>query len=67
MNTEKKKKLLCLGLILPVLVLLFAYIGGYTAQLLQNYQIWTSAGGTPGDGSAPLSRFCGTVCGVATG
>lgn len=53
MNTEKKKKLLCLGLILPVLVLLFAYIGGYAAQLLQNYQIWTSAGGTPGDGSAP--------------
>ncbi|MBO5354078.1 MAG: type IV secretory system conjugative DNA transfer family protein [Lachnospiraceae bacterium] len=54
MNTEKNKKLLLASIILPVLVLLFAYIGGYAAQLLQNYQIWTSAGGTPGDGSAPL-------------
>lgn len=53
MNTEKNKKLLLASIVLPVLVLLFAYIGGYAAQLLQNYRIWTSAGGTPGDGSAP--------------
>ena len=53
MVTEKRKKLLFLGLVLPVLVLVLAYAGGYLAQLIENFQIWTSAGGIPGDGTAP--------------
>ena len=31
-----------------------AYAGGYVAQLLNNYQIWASAGGTPGTDTSPV-------------
>lgn len=40
-------------LILPVLFAALAYGGGYVAQLLYNYHEWSSAGGTPGNGTAP--------------
>ena len=53
MVSETKKKLAFLCLLIPILLLFLAYIGGYIAQLLSNYQIWTSAGGTPGDGTSP--------------
>ena len=49
-----KKKLLCLCLVLPVLLLCLAYAGGYIAQLLINYQIWSDAGGVPGNGTSPV-------------
>ncbi len=29
------------------------YGGGYIAQLIRNYSVWQSAGGTPGDGTSP--------------
>lgn len=40
-------------LILPVLFAALAYGGGYVAQLIYNYHEWSSAGGTPGNGTAP--------------
>lgn len=30
-----------------------AYAGGYISQFIINYQVWTSSGGTPGNGTAP--------------
>ncbi len=30
-----------------------AYAGGYVSQFLTNYRVWTSAGGTPGNGTTP--------------
>lgn len=50
---QDKKKLTCLCLILPILLLCLAYAGGYIAQFLINYQVWTSSGGTPGNGTSP--------------
>ena len=29
------------------------YAGGYIAQFIRNYRIWTAAGNTPGNGSSP--------------
>lgn len=48
-----RKKLLCLCLLLPLLLITLAYAGGYISQFIINYQIWTSSGGTPGNGTAP--------------
>lgn len=50
---QDKKKLTCLCLVLPILLLCLAYAGGYIAQFLINYQVWTSSGGTPGNGTSP--------------
>lgn len=50
---ENRKKLLCLCLLLPLLLVTLAYAGGYISQFIINYQIWTSSGGTPGNGTAP--------------
>ncbi len=30
-----------------------AYAGGYISQFIINYQVWTSSGGTPGNGTSP--------------
>ena len=30
-----------------------AYAGGYVSQFIINYRIWTSSGGTPGNGTSP--------------
>ncbi len=51
---QDKKKLICLCLVLPLMMMCLAYAGGYIAQFIYNYQIWTSSGGTPGNGTAPL-------------
>ena len=36
-----------------MLLLALAYAGGYISQLIINYQVWTSSGGTPGNGTSP--------------
>lgn len=51
---QDKKKLICLCLVLPLMMMCLAYAGGYIAQFIYNYQVWTSSGGTPGNGTAPL-------------
>lgn len=48
----KKKRLLPL-LVLPAAVFAALYGGGYIAQFIRNYSVWTAAGGMPGDGSSP--------------
>ena len=40
-------------LIFPILLLSLAYAGGYISQFIINYQVWTSSGGTPGNGTSP--------------
>ena len=36
-----------------MLLLALAYAGGYISQFIINYQVWTSSGGTPGNGTSP--------------
>ena len=50
---QDRKKLTCLCLVLPILLFALAYAGGYIAQFIINYQVWTSSGGTPGNGTSP--------------
>lgn len=52
--SEKKKKYGIILLIFPILSLTLLYISGFICQFLINYQIWTAAGGTPGNGSSPV-------------
>ena len=40
-------------LVLPILLTTLAYAGGYISQFIINYKVWTAAGGTPGNGTAP--------------
>ena len=47
-------RLLFAFLPLPFLLVALLYAGGFISQLLDNYQVWTAAGGTPGDGTSPL-------------
>lgn len=49
----KNKKIRTLILALPPLAFALLYGGGYVAQFIRNYHIWTSAGGTPGGGTSP--------------
>lgn len=49
----KGKKLFSLIFTLPIISFALLYGGGYIAQFIENYKIWTSAGGTPGNGSSP--------------
>ena len=49
----KGKKLFSLCLVLPIISFALLYGGGYLAQFIENYKIWTSAGGTPGHSSSP--------------
>ena len=51
--TENRKKQLTLFFVLPVLLMALAYAGGYVSQFIINYRIWTSSGGTPGNGTSP--------------
>lgn len=37
----------------PVLFIALMYAGGYLAQFFHNYHLWSNAGNTPGNGSAP--------------
>ena len=45
--------MLCLFLVIPLLFITLAYAGGYITQSINNYQVWTSSGGIPGDGTSP--------------
>lgn len=45
--------MLCLFLVIPILFIILAYAGGYVTQFINNYQVWTSSGGIPGDGTSP--------------
>ena len=45
--------MLCLFLVIPLLFITLAYAGGYITQFINNYQVWTSSGGIPGDGTSP--------------
>ena len=38
---------------MPVISFALLYGGGYIAQFIENYKIWTSAGGTPGNSGSP--------------
>ena len=49
----KGKKIFSLCLVLPIISFALLYGGGYIAQFIENYKIWTSAGGTPGSSSSP--------------
>ena len=49
----KGKKIFSLCVTLPIISFALLYGGGYIAQFIENYKIWTSAGGTPGNSSAP--------------
>ena len=51
--TENKKKQRTLLFLLPILLMALAYAGGYVSQFIINYRIWTSSGGTPGNGTSP--------------
>ena len=44
----KNKRKICLCLAVPLISFAVLYGGGYAAQFIKNYKIWTSAGGTPG-------------------
>lgn len=49
----KNKKIFTVIITLPVISFALLYGGGYIAQFIENYKIWTSAGGTPGNSSSP--------------
>ena len=48
----KNKKILWIICAVPILFSLI-YGGGYIAQFIRNYQVWSSAGGTPGKTAGP--------------
>lgn len=48
----KGKKIIGIICTLPI-VFFITYGGGYIAQFIRNYKIWTSAGGTPGNTTGP--------------
>jgi len=52
---SKRKRLFSILLVLPPLLFGLLYGGGYIAQFMRNYSQWQSAGGTPGDGTSPLT------------
>ena len=45
---NSRLRLLFTFLPLPFLLAALLYAGGFISQLLDNYQVWTAAGGTPG-------------------
>lgn len=51
--SDNARKRIGIFLILPVLLITLAYAGGYLSQFIINYKVWTAAGGTPGNGTAP--------------
>ena len=51
--SDNARKQIGIFLILPVLLITLAYAGGYLSQFIINYKVWTAAGGTPGNGTAP--------------
>ena len=52
---SKRKRIISILLALPPLLLGLLYGGGYVAQFMRNYSRWQAAGGTPGDGTSPVT------------
>ena len=58
----KNKRKICLCLAAPLLSFAILYGGGYAAQFIKNYKIWTSAGGTPGSSSPVKPTLNAIAC-----
>ena len=50
---NRRRKIISLFFISPLLVFMLLYGGGYISQFLLNYSVWQSGGGIPGDGTSP--------------
>lgn len=59
MNNKRK---ICLCLAVPLISFAVLYGGGYAAQFIKNYKIWTSAGGTPGSSSPVKPTLNAIAC-----
>ena len=62
----KNKRKICLCLAVPLISFAILYGGGYAAQFIKNYKIWTSAGGTPGSSSPVKPTLNAIACFKAT-
>lgn len=58
----KNKRKICLCLAVPLISFAILYGGGYAAQFIKNYKIWTSAGGTPGSSSPVKPSLNAVAC-----
>ena len=58
----KNKRKICLCLAVPLISFAVLYGGGYAAQFIKNYKIWTSAGGTPGSSSPVKPSLNALAC-----
>ena len=58
----KNKRKICLCLAVPLISFAILYGGGYAAQFIKNYKIWTSAGGTPGSSSPVKPSLNAIAC-----
>ena len=58
----KNKRKICLCLAAPLISFAILYGGGYAAQFIKNYKIWTSAGGTPGSSSPVKPTLNAIAC-----
>lgn len=58
----KNKRKICLCLAVPLISFAILYGGGYAAQFIKNYKIWTSAGGTPGSSSPVKPTLNALAC-----
>ena len=58
----KNKRKICLCLAVPLISFAVLYGGGYAAQFIKNYKIWTSAGGTPGSSSPVKPSLNAIAC-----
>ena len=58
----KNKRKICLCLAVPLISFAVLYGGGYAAQFIKNYKIWTSAGGTPGSSSPVKPTLNALAC-----
>lgn len=58
----KNKRKICLCLAVPLISFAILYGGGYAAQFIKNYKIWTSAGGTPGSSSPVKPSLNALAC-----
>ena len=58
----KNKRKICLCLAVPLISFAILYGGGYAAQFIKNYKIWTSAGGTPGSSSPVKPTLNAIAC-----
>ncbi len=57
----KKRKLITLIAVLPLLLCILLYGGGVIGQFLSGYIDWQNGGGTPGDGTSPKMPSFGII------